>query len=93
MPAGFGAMPPMGGANPANLEQLAAAGDPRAIAMLQQLQAQQAQAGGGGPPQGAPMPGPGGMSQSQFGNGGGTVSPDVQAARAQQLIQLLRNRR
>lgn len=55
---------------------------------------------GGMPPmQGAqPMPGAGGMppagdmSQSQFGNGGAPIPPDVQARRAQQLIQMLRAR-
>lgn len=93
--------PMMGGANPANLEQLAAAGDPRAIQMLQQMQALRGGAGGGmggvppGPPMnGSPMqaggPAPG-MSQADFsGYGAGSIPPDVQARRAQQLIRLLR---
>lgn len=55
---------------------------------------------GGMPPmQGAqPMPGAGGMppaggmTQSEFGGGGAPIPADVQARRAQQLIQLLRSR-
>ena len=85
--------PPMG---LANLQMRAQQGDPQAIQMLQELM------GGGGPPggppgAGGPPPGPpqGGpppqMSQSQFGNGG-PVPADIQAQRAQQLIQLLRAR-
>ena len=54
MPMGMGAPPPMGGANPQNLQALAAAGDPRAIAILQGMQ----QGGQGG--QGMPPPGAGG---------------------------------
>lgn len=101
MPAGLGAMPPMGGMNPQNLEAMAAAGDPRAIAMLQQLQAQGGGGGGMPPMQGAgPMPpmGPaGGMpppGQGQLSpqGGGAPIPPDVQARRAQQLIQMLRAR-
>jgi len=90
--------PPMGGINPQNLQAMAAAGEPQAIAMLRALAAQQ---GGGAPqgmpppgavpPQGAPPQGAPPMSQSQFGNGG-PVPPDVQARRAQQLIQMLRMR-
>jgi hypothetical protein len=96
---------PMGAGNPQNIEAMAAAGDPRAIAMLQQMQA--AQGGGGGMPpmqgsggmppmQGAgPMPPAGGMpppGQGQLSpqGGGPPISPDVQARRAQQLIMLLR---
>jgi len=69
------------------LQERAAMGDPQAQQMLQQMQAQQQ--GGGGPPPGGP---PGGMSQSEFGNGGQPVPPDVQARRARQLIELLRAR-
>lgn len=63
------------------LQEAAANGDPQAQQILQQMQ-------GGGQPQGAPP----GMSQSQFGNGGQPAPPDVQAQRAKQLIQLLRQR-
>ena len=89
-------LPQMQGAgNPQNLEAMAAAGDPRAIAMLQQMQA--AQGGGapqgmppgGGAPQGMPPPGMGQLSPQ---GGGAPIPPDVQARRAQQLIQLLRAR-
>lgn len=62
------------------LQEAAANGDPQAQAMLQQMQ------GGGQPP---PQ---GGMTQSQFGNGGQPIPADVQAQRAKQLIQLLRQR-
>jgi hypothetical protein len=107
MPAGIDYPPPMGGANPQNLQALAAAGDPRAIAMLQQMQG----GAGGGAPQGMPPGGPGGgmppqqgmppmgamppaggMTQSEFGNGGGQPPADVQARRAAMLIQMLRAR-
>jgi hypothetical protein len=63
------------------LQERAALGDPEAIAQLQQMQAQQ---------QGGRPPGQPGMSQSEFGNGGAPVPPDVQARRAKQLIELLR---
>ena len=107
MPIGLGAPPPMGGANPQNLQALAAAGNPQAIAMLQQMQ------GGGGAPQGMPPQGmppqgmppqgppqgmppqgmpPQGMTQSQFGNNQGPPPADVQARRAAMLIQMLRAR-
>lgn len=85
-------MPPMGGANPQNLESMAAAGDPRAIAALQEQQRMQGGGGGmppggpGGPP-GMPPPGQGQLSPQ---GGGMPIPPDVQARRAQQLIQLLR---
>lgn len=62
------------------LQERAAMGDPEAARILQQMQA--AQQGGGAPP--------GGMSQSEFGNGGQRVPPDVQARRTRQLIELLR---
>jgi hypothetical protein len=64
------------------LQEAAANGDPKAQQILMQMQQQQQ---GGGAPQG-------GMSQSQFGNGGQPVPPDVQARRAKQLIELLRAR-
>jgi hypothetical protein len=70
----------MGGMNPQNIPALAAAGDPQAIAIMQQQQA--AQQGGGMPP-----PGQGQLSPQ---GGGAPIPPDVQARRAQQLIQLLR---
>lgn len=77
------------------LREAAANGDPRAIAQLQAFQgAQGAQPAQGAAPAGA-MPGAGGappMTQSQFGNGGAPIPPDVQARRAQQLIQMLRAR-
>lgn len=70
------------------LKQRAAQGDPSAVQELQML--------GMGGPQGAPqqpqMPPQGAMSQSDFGNGGKQVPPDVQAKRAKQLIELLRAR-
>ena len=88
---GMGTMPPMGGANPQNLQALAEAGDPRAIAILQ------GQGGGPGgpgmqPPGGMPPAGgaPPGMGQLSPQGGGPPLSPDVQARQAQQLIQLLR---
>ena len=93
---GMGAMPPMGGANPQNLQALAEAGDPRAIAILQEQQRMQAQGGGPGagmPPQGGMPPAggaPPGMGQLSPQGGGAPIPPDVQARRAQQLIQLLR---
>lgn len=46
--------------------------------------------GAGGPPPAGPPPGA--MTQSQFGNGGQPIPPDVQAARAAALIKLLRAR-
>jgi hypothetical protein len=91
----------MGSANPQNIEAMAAAGDPRAIAVMQQRQAlmQGAQGGGGMPPQGGPpqgpppgiQPGPGGgvtMPQSQF-TRQAPPNPDADARRTQMLIQLL----
>ena len=106
MPMGMGQMPMGGGANPQNLQAMAEAGDPRAIAMLQQMQAAQ-QGGGGGPPQGGPpqdMPPQGGPPQGgmQPAPGGGVTmpqsqftrpmppNPDQQARQTQQKIQLLR---
>lgn len=105
MPLGLGAPGPMGGMNPQNLEAMAAAGDPRAIQMLQQMR-QQALQGGGGAPGGMP-PGGGGMppmqgaqpmggapsmSQAEFsGYGqGGPGNPDLMALRQKQLEMLLR---
>ena len=93
-------MPPpgMGSANPANLEALAASGDPRAIAILQQQQAaMQGGAGmpGGGVPPGQPgMAAPGGAQSpgNPLFQNSGQVPQDVQDRRTQQLIQLLRAR-
>lgn len=107
MPLGLGAPPPMGGANPQNLQALAAAGDPRAIALLQQMQGggQPGMPPQGGPPQGMPPQGgpPGGgmppmgpapsMSQADFSGYGNGPNPDAQARQAAMLIQALRNRR
>lgn len=76
--------PPMG---LLDLQRRARQGDPQAIQLLQELQGSQ-----GGMPPGGPMPGPGGMSQSQFGGGGQPVPADVQARKAQQLIEMLRAR-
>ena len=97
---GMGQMPPMGGANPQNLEAMAAGGDPRAIAILQQQAAQQGGGGmppggppqGGPPPQGGMQPGPGGgvtMPQSQF-TRPMPPNPDQEARQTAQKIQLLR---
>ena len=98
-------MPPMGGANPQNLQALAAAGDPRAIAILQGMQ----QGGQGGPPQGMPPGGPpqgmppqGGMppmqgapqmSQADFSGYGRPQNADAQARQAAMLIEMLRSRK
>jgi hypothetical protein len=76
----------------ANLRMRARQGDPQAIQELQMIQAEMGAQGGGMPPQGQPMPPQGGMSQSQFGGGGQPIPADIQARRAQQLIQMLRAR-
>ncbi len=106
MPAGIGYPPPMGGGNPANMEAMAEAGDPRAMAMIQALRQQAMQGGAGGPGGGVPPTGPAGgapaispaapagalpsMSQAEFSGYGRPNTPDAQAAKAQQQIQLLR---
>jgi hypothetical protein len=81
MPAGIGYPPPMGGANPANLQAMAEAGDPRAIAMLRQMQ------GGGMPPGG----GAGGAGMPQGGlppmQGAGAAPGMAPAAPAGQMSQ------
>ena len=88
--------PPMG---LANLQMRAQQGDPQAIQMLQELMGPGgnpgAGAGPGGPPpgQGGPPPGmvPPGQGQLSQQGGGAPIPPDVQARRAQQLIELLRS--
>ena len=100
----MGQMPPMGGANPQNLQALAAAGDPRAIAILQGMQG----GGQGGPPQGMPPGGPPGMppqggmppmqgapqmSQADFSGYGRPQNADAQARQAAMLIEMLRSRK
>ena len=92
----MGPTPPMGGANPQNLQALAAAGDPRAIAILQGMQG----GGQGGPPQGMPpqggmppMQGAPQMSQADFSGYGRPPNADAQARQAAMLIEMLRSRR
>ena len=89
-----------------NLQVLAAAGDPRAIAMLQQMQGGPPGMPPGGPPGGAMPPGmmppPGGAGGPPMGPPGGMppqamgqpppMSPDMQARKAMMLQQILRQR-
>lgn len=77
------------------LQAAAAAGNPQAIQQLQAMQQSRQGPPGAPPGTGAPGMSPPGMGMApppQQGFTGASVPPDIQAQRANQLIQILRSR-